>query len=534
MSITLNILSYMLPTAKVLRCGETNPELKCVFLYQNGGETPEADALYIAGLEELSAAEPAALSGAVFAAAETDGEKCRELVSRCGCTLLLFPGGESLIGIHRMIQKAMVRYMDWINLVDKTVYTCNKVQSIIQLASEMFADPILAWNPAFELMATANTDAIYPDGMPALMARFLQNRGWSGDDVDIMIKKHDYLTKPARYMDVRLITPPNMMNCYSCARNFSVSGRIVMTAGVYFLDGLMPHPGKVDLVYRLFYGVMRFFEIHSASYTGSKKIYERFIMELIEGTLTSESDIRDRLSYLNFPYTGSFEVLVLSSANGDSSMALGMMRNYCKSYFRHAKFIEYRNHLVGLNNRARDSEEAIARRSEMFSDVNSLDDFSLGISSCFDCIQGAEKAFNQAKIALQYGKFLSPGQQYFRYEDYFVYHMLRNAQTDRHELVDCPDAAYIYKLRDMDNKKKGVDNEKLFVSYILSGCNTTRTAELMNLHRNSILYRIKQIETLLNIDLTSPETLFHMILGIKAVELRDALEKEKEYLNENW
>ncbi|NEN68218.1 hypothetical protein G3W52_30170, partial [Escherichia coli] len=143
--------------------------------------------------------------------------------------------------------------------------------------------------------------------------------------VDTMIKKHDYLTMPLRYVEVRLLSPPNMMNCYSAVRNFSLHGRIVMTAGAYYLDGRPPHEGQVKLL-KIFFGrVMRFFELLADAYTGSTKIYERFILELIEGKLTKEADIQDRLSYLNFPYVGEFEVIVISCRKNVQPMALGIV-----------------------------------------------------------------------------------------------------------------------------------------------------------------------------------------------------------------
>lgn len=527
MDISLDILNYMLPRTKVLNRSGQNYRFKCALMY-SVGQSLEKSILYIAEFNDIMLSEPKEIGGMTFVPIGATEKQCMEFLRYCNCTFLLFPQGTDGIQAHRDVQMAMVRFFDWISQIDNSVYCSGNVQEIMQHAGAMFRDPVLAWNPAFELMATANTEGLDLEKIPPLMRNFLVNRGWSGEDVDIMLKKHDYLTMPMRYMDIRHILPPNMMNCHSYARNFSLSGKIVMTAGVYFIDGSVPQDGKVELIRLLFYRVMRFFELHSSVYSGSRKIYESFIMELIEGKLKSETDIRDRLSYLNFPYVGEFEVIVISCDNDGPSMALGFIRNYCKSYFRHTKFIEYRNHLVGINNRMRDNADVIEKRPNMFSDVNILSDYHLGISSVFTCLRDTEEAFNQAKIALKYGRSLQPDTQYYSYEDYFVYYILSQVCSDEHGILGCPDASYIYRLRNMDKKKKGVDNEKLFVSYIMSGCNTSKTAEIMNLHRNSILYRINQIESVLNVDLTNPETLFHMILGIKAAELQDALDQKKD------
>lgn len=526
MEISLDVLNYLLPKTSIHSCNGSNLSIKYIFIYHRE-ENPEENELYIARYEDILASEPEAINGMVFALVGADEEQCKDLLKKYNCSFLLFPKHVSVAQAHRDIQTAMSRFYDWLNQLDNAVFRSNNVKEILSYASEMFSDPVLAWNPAFELTATANTENLDLDRVPEMMRNFLVNKCWSGEDVDSMLKNHDYLTMPTRYLDIRLITPPNMLNCYSCARIFSLSGKIVMTSGVYFVDGNLPHAGKIEIIRQLFYRVMSFFKLHSDAYTGSKKIYELFILELIEGKLNNDADIRDRLSYINFPYTGEFEVLIVGSDNSEQTLALQIIRNHCKTFFRHAKFIEYQNHLIGLNNRARDTSGAIKNRSEMFSGVNGMSEVHLGISSVFSCLKDTEKAFNQAKIALKFGKNLKSKTQYYRYEDFFVYHMLNQASSSSNDIMGCPDASYIYKLREMDALKKGVNNEKLFVTYILSGCNTSKTAEIMNLHRNSILYRVNQIVSQLNVDLTNPETIFHMILGIKAVELQDALNEKR-------
>lgn len=527
MKIALSILNYMLPETVIYRgSAHSADSIKCVLLYRRGINCI-SNTLYICDAGELQGEYDETLSGAVFVPVGADGERCAQLARELDCVCLGFPTDLDLVQIHTRIQQAIVRFEDWETLLDATVYRCTNVQELYKKAEIMLHDPILAWNPAFHMVACANTDLIDPENMPPLMRNFIKGGGWAGKDVDIMIKKHDYLTMPVRYMDVRLLSPPNMMNCYSCVRNFSLSGKIVLTSGAYYLDGEKPHDGKIELLRAFFSRVLRYLELNSSTYTGSRKIYERFILSLIEGKLNNEADISDSLCYLNFPYRSSFEVIVVGCNKNAQSMSLGLIRNYCKNYFKHAKFIEYRSHLVGINNRQWDTQSDIDRRREIFSNTDTRADFSLGISCVYNCLIDTEKAFNQAKTALQYGRLMNRGGQYYTYSDYYIYYVLHQLNGKESSPSASPDAAYIYKLRESDRNKAGVENERLLRTYILSGRNTSVTAEEMSLHRNSVLYRIKQIETMLGIDLNDPDAVFHITLGIKSVSLSDALEREK-------
>lgn len=535
MKIPLSVLCYMLP--EVITAGlitHAKNEYRCMMLFQRG-LTIEPDVICIGNIADMDFDPLTNYKRLTIVPVGADESTCKKIAESLGCVCLCFHEEYTLAQVHMQIQRVFDSLHEWVAVLDDALYCSSTVQELVKKAEGIINDPILVWDPAFQLIACANTDNLSDDETPPLMRSCINGNGWSGEDVEIMIKKHDYLTMPMRYMDTRLLAPPNMMNCYSCVRNFSIFGKIVMTAGVYYLDGKKPHDGKIELVQILFSRLMKFFERNSSTYTGIKKIYERFIIELVEGKLTSQTDISDRLCYLNFPYNGEFEVIVIGCNNNVQPMALGIVRNYCKSFFRYAKFVEHSNHLVGLNNRLRDSAADIERRRNVFSSESNVNDFSLGISSTFDCLINTEQAFNQAKVALQYGKKLHHDRQYYTYEEYCVYYMLHQLHPITNSKTSCPDSAYIYKLRDMDRKKKGLYNEKLFTTFVKSGNNTSFTAEAMNLHRNSILYRIKQIEGILGIDLAQRETMFHMMLGIKAVELNDALEREsaKEQIDEN-
>ena len=538
MEISLQILLFLHPELHICQ-SEVNTKRSFHYLLPIQEDQPCIDpiALYVGEWEQVIAMESAWFSNAMLALTGASEEQCEILSKKFGGVCFSFPPEYSAGRAYRELQKTVSELSEWSTEMDELVCTCNNVQELFDKAEKIITDPVLAWNPAFEKMATLNTEKIAPEDMPELMASFLENHGWTGAAVDTMIKKHDYLTMPMRYMDVRVLEPPNMMNCYSCARNFSLSGKIVMTAGVYYLNGRRPHEGQIQLLRLFFSKIVRFFKLNTNTFIGSKKIYERFILDLIEGKLTNQTDIRDRLNYLYFPYNGDFEVLSIRCSSNVQPMALGLVRNYCKSFFRHAKFIEYHNQLVGLNNRQRDTSADLEHRKEIFKDHNNVNDFSLGISSIFHCLIDTEEAFNQARIALQYGVKIHPEQKYYEYNELFVYYMLNQMKPSASSIYSCPDASYIYRLRELDRRKKGMDNERLFVTYILNGNNTSKTAEIINMHRNSVLYRINQIEHMLGVDLTKAETIFHMILWIKAVELQDVLAREtelEEQPDEKW
>lgn len=65
------------------------------------------------------------------------------------------------------------------------------------------------------------------------------------------------------------------------------------------------------------------------------------------------------------------------------------------------------------------------------------------------------------------------------------------------------------------SKQRGIDLVETFTSYLRNQCNVSQTARELNLHRQSLLYRLRKIESLTGRSLFNPDDLFLLQLSIK-------------------
>lgn len=73
------------------------------------------------------------------------------------------------------------------------------------------------------------------------------------------------------------------------------------------------------------------------------------------------------------------------------------------------------------------------------------------------------------------------------------------------------------KLIDYD-KKYNTDYLETLYSYIANFKNQTELAKVMNIHRNTLYYRISKIEEIINIDLNNIDDFVSIYLSFKILE----------------
>ena len=124
---------------------------------------------------------------------------------------------------------------------------------------------------------------------------------------------------------------------------------------------------------------------------------------------------------------------------------------------------------------------------------------------------------SQADSAVRYGsaytKVLEDTHVY-RYCEYTYMEMLDICNDHVNLLNYCHPA--IWALWEHDQEHGSELLETLF-AFMQNSCNTARTAQLLTLHKNTLLYRLNRIKEICNNDLGSGEDLFLFHLSIRTL-----------------
>lgn len=137
---------------------------------------------------------------------------------------------------------------------------------------------------------------------------------------------------------------------------------------------------------------------------------------------------------------------------------------------------------------------------------------SWGIGENHAGIKTFQESFNDARVALEIGtRQKGPGQR-STYANTGIYRALLSLSqnSEMQELT----LSTIGALIDYD-QQRGLDLANTLVSYIRNQGNVSQTSRALSLHRQSLLYRLRKIESLTGRSLEDPDDLFLLDLSMK-------------------
>lgn len=137
---------------------------------------------------------------------------------------------------------------------------------------------------------------------------------------------------------------------------------------------------------------------------------------------------------------------------------------------------------------------------------------SWGISSYHEGIKGFQHSYQQAVTAMKIGRNKKGKGNRILYEETKIDRILLNL-ADNHEMKKVI-ISTIKPLIQYD-EDRNMDLIGTFITYNRNHGNVSQTARDLNLHRQSLLYRLRKIESLTGLSLIDPDDLFLLDLCIK-------------------
>lgn len=246
------------------------------------------------------------------------------------------------------------------------------------------------------------------------------------------------------------------------------------------------------------YAVMKY----APSYLYMTSDYHRFLYNLIIGA--EASSLPDAYTHLTFPS----ELLVLyckATGDGGPFPSEGTLSD------------EMTMILPGCHVISQRDNAAIVAGSEIINKIGSIAQLfpqkckvKIGISLPFSNIATLKSHYQEAVDAFETGLMLDPDIQIYTFEDYGIYVMFRTV-SDMEDL-----SRYLHpalpKLAAYD-RESGTNLELTLHTYLRNSCSTTDTAKALYLHRNSVIYRLRRIEELCDVDLGDTDTRFRLRLS---------------------
>jgi len=440
-------------------------------------------------------------------------------ISRKGdCNCLFFSHQAGLTNVFPNVfneAAAVIRRLNnWEHCLDLAIAKRASIQDLVDIAETVMDNPIIIWNPSFEIQAYTKN---IPINRPR-MQKILQEGHFSGDDVELLARMN-YLKNSDLYSELTLKHPPNWMECPFAIRVYFEGQKTLMSMVQYFLCS-EPKPAKLELL-RKFEAKFSIY-VENVLKTGERSksyVYEPFLIDLIEGHLTHEDDIIDRLKAIKIPFQGNYRLYQITFEKYTSALG-GYARTCLKSIFPAGKIVHYHDCLFLLNKEDNDCYKASFEeyRREKLHKMLEVCSASTGISDTVPNLTYIHTTYLQTQAALRIGALIDRTKRIWQYSEAYsldmVDHYAQQSGISAEQLYYRPLNVLIMK-----DQATGNDNLQLLDVYLNCDRNITITATKTNLHRNSVIYRLERIEQMLGGSLNDPDLRFNLLVSLKILRL---------------
>lgn len=218
-------------------------------------------------------------------------------------------------------------------------------------------------------------------------------------------------------------------------------------------------------------------------------------------------DILPKLSAFEFPE--KMVTLFIKPTHYLGHSYLKKLEKRLKLHFHSVHVVHHMNGLVALLP-SHSSVTLDAKAYDYLLDLFDKESIKISISNAFSDIKNFQNYFKQALFAMEMGSKFNPDHLRYPYIHYQSYALLSEFEDAKVLGKYCHPALTLLRQYDYDNHS---DLYETLSVYLDMGCSIKKTSEALFIHRNSMVYRLKRINEIAQIDLEDTPTLFLLRLS---------------------
>lgn len=395
---------------------------------------------------------------------------------------------------------ALMLTKSWLDGLGRELALCDGEQEVIDRASEYMGVPMFYLDESYRILAI--TDIVI-DGDPE-WKHMREKRYLSPDSAGKMRDSGDL-----DFLAPSLIPVIYRSKIYpfdSVVCNLWLGDKFVSRLNVLCVDG-NTSPAVCRASEMIAIHLKRLMTKNKSLTAGSP--VQRILLDLLHGIPLPEEMIRESLKSSPTLAESLFRLFCVDTEVREDRQLPGYYASVLKQQFSGEKLItvEFKDWLVlliyGENESALDA--MIAELDHFFSAYG----LRCGASNPFRKLSTLQGYFQQAIAALPNG-----GMGICFYQDIMLEHMLSHIPDEKIPYLISPDIARLRKA-EKEFSFSLLDTLRVYLS---CDCNLNRAAERLYIHKNTMLYRMNHIRSVLRCDLNDPDERLLLALSFKLLD----------------
>lgn len=492
-----------------------NPRFSFAELYSPSGTDMSGDKLLVCGLSEaLAAPKRENLYFLCIRDRMVDDSETPETMR--GITVIR--RNIDVRELFNRVQRIFLQVHSWVMKMEQSVAANKGLQDLLTLSEPIFKNHIVIQDSTFKLLYY--TKGIKTDDV---VTNKLIQYGYHPPETLQLFQKLRRLEEYEKSHDL-IISRDYATSEYEVVKKMFHTGGSISIQVVMVCCGRPATDALVELFKKLLKYIKIYVDRESAAYGGSNAV-KTLALDLIMKNVASQEEARNRAAYAGFPFEGNFRLVVVSFEDEGNIPLSRLVQSFAEVMPQAAVFSQNRNVLILDIERGETAQfKAVIDKALVASD------FYCGISNRFTCLWDIDIAYEQAIMAVKLASQMKSGTNnstknqhrriYCQFSDYWVYHLLS---------AGIKSAPVVYKnsfLFQSLNALKAYDAAhrtntlSLLRIYLENERKATVVSSILHMHRNTVLYHIGKIESILGVSLDDPETRLKLQLAFKADDFK--------------
>ncbi len=252
-------------------------------------------------------------------------------------------------------------------------------------------------------------------------------------------------------------------------------------------------------------------------------LIENFLLALLKDGISNPEEIELRQRLFDIRLQKNLYVITVEIPDGQATFEQRIhLLTKIKTFFKRNNGVLLNKNLIILYDTDKTEEEFRRKTLEPFAELLDLLQCRANISYPFSQLRDLHQYYMQTLHCIKMRKVLQCSDILLRYDDIIDDHMIYSFG----ETVDLNTLVHrsVRILLEADKTNDSNYVQTLF-TYIACGRNLTEAAKEMELHYNTLKYRINRIVSMTGVDLQDERVIFKLMVTEKALKLLDASEK---------
>ena len=382
------------------------------------------------------------------------------------------------------------------------------IQKMIDEISPAFNNPVYLFDSGFNLLACNYDEAEKtPTGK-----KIIEAMGFTDEEYKI-INAHGHIHERIKKTD----TPVKVFHKETGYEQLLCAIDTRKDMGHLVIDGINRPISESDirLLYILKMAIYQQLQKNEFIRDNSGNPYEYFLRDLLDEKIALSVQHSERLNAVNREFAPNKYCMVIGSARSNDELNIHALRSSFESLFAGTKTIVFNRQVIVIFSFPKD-HYMNKKECDIISGLCSRENLFAGLSNVFTNILDFRNYYNQALRAIEIGPALKNTPGLYPYKDYYLQH-IANTFSDRESYTAYCDPKL--KILLSYDQKKETELAATLYQYLIHERRSQEAADALGIHRNTLNYRLKMIDGLVQINYESYQERQYLILSYELYKL---------------